>query len=401
MKALFVRRNRVEPLRGDWTGRVALRLRDWLNRYLEAKQTQEIARRLETPETQAVRNEMPRQPGAPKRQEAHPFQIGGPPAHWLERVQSGAPQLLLHPDEGGTPWFVAGQSAPVQLENPASTSHGQLSDSGARKTKVPESASRSDRTNAFAGSTEQRREKAHPRGLMKFLFAGRQKAQAGSRAEEPRRHAEDRLSPPGTAAPTGDHASGTAKREDLTASSSVLGQNATRRQKARIEEQQATHLPIPQTARDNSNRELRAHQAAKASPDKRVPSGRNKATSQPTAAKDLWPAIHQDGFRPSPSLPFENAANRNGAAASFPEIPGRVTAAYRSPERQQARAAVEWPQAANHREDSPASGRSPEDLRYLWPELPSAPDLAPFEVERAMRQWARTVRIDREQRGEF
>jgi hypothetical protein len=42
-----------------------------------------------------------------------------------------------------------------------------------------------------------------------------------------------------------------------------------------------------------------------------------------------------------------------------------------------------------------------EDLRNLWPELPSAPDHALVESERAMRRWERDLSLDREQRGEF
>jgi hypothetical protein len=86
----------------------------------------------------------------------------------------------------------------------------------------------------------------------------------------------------------------------------------------------------------------------------------------------------------------------------FSEIPRIASAAHRPPDWLQAHAPDESRRGARRREDfTPASASQPNDLSDLWPELPSMPDLAAFETEGAMRQWARDVRIDREQRGEF
>jgi hypothetical protein len=48
-----------------------------------------------------------------------------------------------------------------------------------------------------------------------------------------------------------------------------------------------------------------------------------------------------------------------------------------------------------------AEEHRPEDMRDLWPELPSAPELALMETRSAVRAWERAARLDREQRGEF
>jgi len=109
---------------------VARKLRDWLSNYLRDRESPGVEQFVSD---EAMRTSDPTDPsvaemeGSPLRPsqsldspDPHPYRMsGGPPEDWLERVRKGAPELLLHPDEGGTPYqSVYGQSLPTQISMP-------------------------------------------------------------------------------------------------------------------------------------------------------------------------------------------------------------------------------------------------------------------------------------------
>ncbi len=106
---------------------VARKLRNWLNNYLMEHESSGVEQLVSD---EAMRTSDPTDPsvaemeGSPLRPgqsldspDPHSYRTsGGPPEDWLERVRKGAPELLLHPDEGGTPYqSVYGQSLPTQI----------------------------------------------------------------------------------------------------------------------------------------------------------------------------------------------------------------------------------------------------------------------------------------------
>jgi hypothetical protein len=214
-------------------------------------------------------------------------------------------------------------------------------------------------------------------------------------AQEQHRH---RLEPiPESKPPSeGVDAHGTGGQHPASSLHSATRPASSRIQDPHAKDQPAPPHPVPQASMSDSYKASQQYPARPVAPEKPVAGGTNKTARQPIRAEDLWP-ISEEPFRSSPSLSFGDAKHR-----MFPEIPRIASATRRPPEWLQERGTDESRRTAQRREDStPESGSPPGDLSQLWPELPSMPDLAPFEVEGAMRQWARAARIDREQRGEF
>jgi hypothetical protein len=91
----LIMRNRINSSAGpdSWLAALARRLRDWLNHYLG--------------EDESLAGEGGRAESARERE--HDTAPSPALEHWLDLVRNAAPELLIPPEEGGTPWLYAGQ----------------------------------------------------------------------------------------------------------------------------------------------------------------------------------------------------------------------------------------------------------------------------------------------------
>ena len=136
---------------------VARKLRNWLDDYLMKSEPHEVGQ-LAGNETQ--RPSAPEDIPVAQGEESPPLRTtylremaDGPPEHWLELVRKGAPELLLHPSDGGTPYQSAymqtppartpvapSNSPPTAVPSdvsPALSSHESIAPPGVRKQEKP------------------------------------------------------------------------------------------------------------------------------------------------------------------------------------------------------------------------------------------------------------------------
>jgi hypothetical protein len=132
----------------------------------------------------------------------------------------------------------------------------------------------------------------------------------------------------------------------------------------------------------------------------------------PPSPAELWPEVFSRPVQASVSR-FTSRSGENPQAVTFREFPhsgakfSSVANGAKTPSTAEHRfphapvTAIARPAPIRSSQSVDTEDRWPEDLQDLWPELPHVPDHAWMEGGRAMRQRERTIRLDREQRGEF
>jgi hypothetical protein len=130
MKPWIVRTNRE---RGGTAGDSARRIRLWVAR-LFLRSARAIS-------AEVIDDLIPSRDGDEFSTTDHrsPFEPTGPPPHWLARVREGAPELLLSPEQGGTPPNSFAALHPLDLN--AETTRIPASRSNPDAPRAPESAS--------------------------------------------------------------------------------------------------------------------------------------------------------------------------------------------------------------------------------------------------------------------
>jgi hypothetical protein len=415
MKALFARKTRrVHPAR-DWTGRVARRVRDWLDRYLEAR---EAAAREASPVTDGGPRAEVR--GAEVADRTHPLLMnGGPPAHWLERVKAGAPELLLPPEEGGTPRVAVGQAAMNPLQ------------AGSSATALPQWAESSvpaaRRTEGTADSPRRKQRQDQPARDAQDVKPNRKSQTMVSESAVSTKLGAHRNDLERAAMPAVDSRASDSGNKEITNKSVATAPRVGKTQKgnktsaadAGVEvrhprtepsvEKAAPEVPQVPAAADGPMHKLTA---------KRI--GRETNDDGPVlrSPAELWPEIFGEAAQGPVPARFADRTGGDTRTAPFPDVTRRVSLRSYDGEPVRTQSTVEdrFPQVpvpAVRREMPRRSSQgivaeehSPEehshkDQHDMWPELPHLQDYGAVETERAMRQWERAVRLDREQRGEF
>lgn len=412
--------------REDLLVRVARSLRDWLDDFVSRKSEAEVSRSDEAQETLGSASSSEQSPSGRNLQQP------GPPEHWLQRVREGAPELLLPPEDGGVPGYVAGglpasqttSRWPAQLAPASPKSHevrqtNETSHDAVQAGKNPLSQKINQGALPTPAAVSPPRKESLPR-----MLAGKAEALLHRSVDAIRE---------------GEENSGAAQRERPVARSS----SQTRRP-----------LPIPAASRleardaPNPNDSPSASRSARRPEQLRrrtdIPSAPSTQTSNQPHSSRIKPALQpasiesrkkadQSARLPDP-IEGEHDRGAGGEAPSARPSPWLPTSSYSSPRDSEryghssppnhsvslndggyARETSDQssrptqfaelsfaPSIASRPATASTSGISSSGLSHdLWPELPEPPSPPQPGLDQLLRQLERSRRIGSEQRGEL
>lgn len=349
--------------------------------------------------------------------EARAFPVGSePPAHWLERVRAGAPQLLVPPEDGGTPWVAVGQSPALNFEaNPAIGPFSQRPHPDVHAAGESEPADNSARAKQRQAEPAREAQQARQRAGRQAVAS--EKTGAGKSAARQR-------DATGSAAPAASERVNSASEQPLSLKRLDRAQFAEPPHRndgtsrgagdaRKVNDSPGATDAARPGKQDSARIPAMADAETQTVPARRNEPEINSARSSLRSPAELWPEIFAQPVPPPPNSRFDERDSRSPQDAPFPEIPGAASSASSGPDTLRTRptAASRFPHVPMPATARPASGRSmrtaiagvhwTEDAGDLWPDLPSAPQHTLTETGAEIRHWERTMRLDREQRGEF
>jgi hypothetical protein len=171
-------------------------------------------------------------------------------------------------------------------------------------------------------------------------------------------------------------------------------------------------LAGPSPVQERPHVSAEADGPVQSSPARRKDTARN-AGFVPRSPAELWPEIFGQGAQAEPPSRPEDRAGRGAESTQFPDVARRETVRSSDSGKVWTRSVSgHWfpqvpipasarPMPSRLPQVATVEERMPDEMRELWPELPQLQEYGAVETERAMRNWERAARLDREQRGEF
>lgn len=426
---------------------VARKLRNWLNNYLMEHESPGVEQFVSD---EAVRTSDPTDPsvaemeGSPLRpgqsldsSDPHSYRMsGGPPEDWLERVRKGAPELLLHPDEGGTPYqSVSSQTLPTQISMsaPRSTPTQVSSDAGSVpsdfKAPSPIEVDVKERAVEFPGLKSSPKRTAMDR--MFSYFSRKSNSRSEANDAEPSEHRSMNTMPASSALEFSE------ARLHLDRKSPLQKSGKSNFFRPKLEEGNALppQAPVVPSPRDIDNRRtdggyrplhsdsdnrgvnpatVRVNFPGAATPSSSATSSHENASSLPVRAKDEDTQVTRPASKiGQPKMPpsFSWGAHQQKPYPTSESLAGstyRRTSEPTQIDRRSAQFKPSFPPlgAPGHHattwESSLLRSDVLQDIRPdLWPDLPEDPRPPQQNFETTARELDRSNRLSSEQRGDY